>query len=40
MHAGRIEWEGTPEEALKVDNPYMKQFANATKEGPMLAGSV
>jgi len=37
MHAGRIEWEGTPEEALKVDNPYMKQFANATKEGPMLA---
>jgi phospholipid/cholesterol/gamma-HCH transport system ATP-binding protein len=40
MHAGRIEWEGTPAEALKVDNPYMKQFANATKEGPMLAGSV
>ena len=40
MHAGRIEWEGTPVEALKVDNPYMKQFANATKEGPMLAGSV
>jgi phospholipid/cholesterol/gamma-HCH transport system ATP-binding protein len=40
MHAGRIEWEGTPVEALRVDNPYMKQFANATKEGPMLAGSV
>ena len=40
MHAGRIEWEGTPEEALTVDNAYMKQFANATKEGPMLAGSV
>ncbi len=40
MHAGKIEWEGTPEEAVKVDNPYMKQFANATKEGPMLAGSV
>ena len=40
MHAGHIEWEGTPTEALKVDNPYMKQFANATKNGPMLAGSV
>lgn len=38
MHAGHIEWEGTPEEAVKVDNPYMKQFANGTKEGPMLAG--
>lgn len=40
MHAGRIEWEGSPEEAIKVDNPYMKQFANANKDGPMLAGSV
>jgi phospholipid/cholesterol/gamma-HCH transport system ATP-binding protein len=40
MHAGRIEWEGTPEEAIKVDNPYMKQFANGNKIGPMLAGSV
>ncbi len=38
MHAGRIQWQGTPEEALKTDDPYMKQFAHATKEGPMLAG--
>lgn len=40
MHAGKIVWEGRPEEAIKSDNPYMKQFANATKEGPMLAGNV
>jgi phospholipid/cholesterol/gamma-HCH transport system ATP-binding protein len=40
MHAGKIVWEGRPEEAVVSDNPYMKQFAHATKEGPMLAGTV
>jgi phospholipid/cholesterol/gamma-HCH transport system ATP-binding protein len=40
MHAGLVEWEGKPEDALKADNPYMKQFSHATKEGPILAGSV
>ncbi|HEY9712416.1 MAG TPA: ATP-binding cassette domain-containing protein [Chroococcales cyanobacterium] len=40
MHAGLIVWEGTPEEALKSDDPYMKQFAYATREGPMSAGTV
>lgn len=40
MHAGKIVWEGRPEEAVVSENPYMKQFANATKEGPMLAGNV
>jgi phospholipid/cholesterol/gamma-HCH transport system ATP-binding protein len=40
MHAGKIVWEGRPEEAVVSDNPYMKQFANATKEGPMLSGHV
>jgi phospholipid/cholesterol/gamma-HCH transport system ATP-binding protein len=36
MHAGTIVWEGTPEEAVTSEDPYMKQFAHATKEGPML----
>ncbi len=37
MHDGRAVWEGTPEEALVSEDPYMKQFAKATKEGPMLS---
>jgi phospholipid/cholesterol/gamma-HCH transport system ATP-binding protein len=40
MHAGKIVWEGDPKDGLTSDNPYMKQFAHATREGPMLAGSV
>lgn len=36
MHAGRIVWEGDPEEAVGSQNPYIHQFAHATKEGPML----
>jgi phospholipid/cholesterol/gamma-HCH transport system ATP-binding protein len=40
MHAGLVEWEGKPEEAISADNPYMKQFAHANREGPMLAGTV
>ncbi|MBS1998034.1 MAG: ATP-binding cassette domain-containing protein [Cyanobacteria bacterium SZAS LIN-2] len=40
MHAGHIVWEGDPADGMTSDNPYMKQFAHATKEGPMLAGSV
>ncbi len=40
MHAGRIEWEGKPEDALAAENPYMKQFVHANREGPMLAGAV
>ena len=40
MHAGLVEWEGKPEDALQSDNPYMKQFAHAQREGPMLAGMV
>ncbi len=40
MHAGRIVWEGGPIEGMNSENPYMKQFAHATREGPMLAGSV
>ncbi len=40
LHAGQIQWQGTPEEALVSDNPYMKQFAHATREGPMLIGEI
>lgn len=40
MHAGIIAWEGDPEEAVHSDNPFMRQFAQATKDGPMLAGGV
>jgi phospholipid/cholesterol/gamma-HCH transport system ATP-binding protein len=40
MHAGMVEWEGKPEEALQSDNPFMKQFAHSQREGPMLAGNL
>ncbi len=40
MHAGKIVWEGSPEEGVSSEDPYMKQFAHATREGPMLAGAV
>lgn len=38
MHAGTAVWEGSAGEAVVSDNPYMKQFAHATREGPMLSG--
>jgi phospholipid/cholesterol/gamma-HCH transport system ATP-binding protein len=37
LHGGKIQWEGNPQEAVKTDNPFMRQFAHATREGPMLA---
>lgn len=40
VHDGRIKWQGTPKEALESDDPFMKQFAHATREGPILAGGV
>jgi len=40
LHEGRIQWEGRPEEALSTNNPYMNQFAHATREGPMLTGDM
>jgi ABC-type transporter Mla maintaining outer membrane lipid asymmetry ATPase subunit MlaF len=36
MHAGKIVWQGKPEAALVSDDPYIHQFAHATKDGPML----
>lgn len=40
LHAGKVQWEGNPSEALTTDNPYMKQFAHAMREGPMLAADL
>ncbi len=40
VFGGRVVWEGNPDEALKSDDPYMRQFAHATREGPMEAGKV
>jgi len=35
LYNGKIVYEGTPEEMLKADNPYTKQFVSASLEGPM-----
>ena len=35
LYNGKIVFEGTPEEMLKQDNPYTKQFVTASLEGPM-----
>ena len=40
LHEGVIVWEGEPHEALDSDNPYIVQFAKASREGPMLANKV
>jgi phospholipid/cholesterol/gamma-HCH transport system ATP-binding protein len=39
MHGGVIVWEGIPEEAMQSNNDFIKQFAHATREGPMLTGA-
>lgn len=36
LHSGKVQWEGSPAEAVNTDNPFMKQFAHGNKEGPML----
>lgn len=35
LYNGKIVFEGTPEELLRADNPYTKQFVTASLEGPM-----
>jgi len=35
LHDGQVQWQGTPDELLASDNPYAKQFAHASLEGPM-----
>jgi len=35
LHEGKIVWTGKPEEADTSDNPYLRQFVDATTNGPM-----
>ncbi len=35
LYQGKIVFEGTPEEMLRTDNEYAKQFISASLEGPM-----
>ena len=35
LYDGKIVFAGTPEELLRQDNPYTKQFVTASLEGPM-----
>lgn len=35
LYDGRIVFEGTPQDMVKQDNPYTKQFVSASLEGPM-----
>jgi phospholipid/cholesterol/gamma-HCH transport system ATP-binding protein len=39
LHSGTLVWEGTPEDASNSDNKFIRQFADATIEGPILAGA-
>jgi phospholipid/cholesterol/gamma-HCH transport system ATP-binding protein len=38
LHAGHVVWQGTPDEAYKSNDAYIRQFADATTEGPMKTG--
>ena len=35
LYAGKIQWEGTVEEIDSTDNPLVRQFFNASVEGPI-----
>ena len=35
LYGGKIVFNGTPEEMLRQDNPYTKQFVTASLDGPM-----
>jgi phospholipid/cholesterol/gamma-HCH transport system ATP-binding protein len=37
LHHGKVVWEGKPDEAEVSDNPFIRQFVDATREGPMTA---
>ncbi len=39
LYDGGIVWQGTPQEMLETDDPYARQFVNATREGPMLTAA-
>ncbi len=38
LHAGEIKWQGKPQEALETADPYMRQFALSSRDGPILVG--
>lgn len=38
LDAGKVVWQGKPDEADTSDNPYIRQFVNATRDGPMVVG--
>ena len=35
LYQGKVVFEGTPEEMVRQDNEYTKQFVTASLEGPM-----
>ena len=35
LYQGKVVFEGTPEDMLKQDNEYTKQFVTASLDGPM-----
>ena len=35
LYDGKIVFEGTPDDMLRQDNDYTKQFVTASLEGPM-----
>jgi len=35
LHEGKIVWEGKPDEAMHSENPYIRQFAEGSRQGPM-----
>lgn len=35
LHDGVVKWTGTPEELMMSDDPYARQFAQASLDGPM-----
>lgn len=39
LHEGEVRWQGTPKELYSSDDPYARQFAQASLEGPMTNDS-
>lgn len=37
LHEGKIRWIGSPEELETTENPFARQFATASLEGPLMA---
>jgi len=36
LHGGIVVWQGNPDEAMTSNDEYMRQFAHATRQGPIL----